>query len=251
MFQILNREADKRINIRINSGAEQGSLHIKKTPCITARCHFAFWFNGFFSKRRRGDLIQGLPCGKLLTNRPSKLGRLLPSSLVCLGWHSAASFCFPGLPARRSLISLGKPLESAPWLVSTLLHGYISLRHAVWATSLLNELRGGTTSLEDLRLRSPLGSTPRFKAFPAVYRAPEPFLAPPGYEFPRSSRMGLGIATATHSSPVLGFTSERTLAVSLRILPSNIQVSLSTMVGAGIFGFDHSLSAGLGVFLPS
>ena len=67
----------------------------------------------------------------------------------------------------------------------------------------------------------------RFEAFPAVYRAPGPLLAPPGYEFPRSSRMDLCITASIHSSPFSSFTHDQAIAISFWDITLRVQVALS------------------------
>ena len=85
--------------------------------------------------------------------------------------HSARGFCFSGLPARRSPISLGAPSINGPGCVSP-----------SPSESIFNLLiRSGTPLLNALRVgRAPSGTCvsrchltyARIEAFPAVYRAP-------------------------------------------------------------------------------
>ena len=103
---------------RFCNGFRENGPHIKKTPCIAARCHFAFWFNDFFSKHRREDPFRGLPRGGLPCLRCLAASWLTAQS-ACLTEHSSRGFCFPGLPARRSPISLGAPSADGPGCVSS------------------------------------------------------------------------------------------------------------------------------------
>jgi hypothetical protein len=106
-------------------------------------------------------------------------------------------------------------------------------------------------SVGDLRLRSHLSSGLRIEAFPAVYRAPGPLLAPPGYEFPRSSRMDLCIAASIHSSPVSSFTHDQTIAISFWDITLRVQVALLSRKEQEFLGFTAAFLRGSGFFSPT
>ena len=91
----------------------------------------------------------------------------------------------------------------------------------------------------------------RFEAFPAVYRAPGPLLAPPGYEFPRSSRMDLCIAASIHSSPVSSFTHDQAIAISFWDITLRVQVALSHRKEQEFLGFTAAFLRGSGFFSPT
>lgn len=91
----------------------------------------------------------------------------------------------------------------------------------------------------------------RFEAFPAVYRAPGPLLAPPGYEFPRSSRMDLCITASIHSSPFSSFTHDQAIVISFWDITLRVQVALFNRKEQEFLGFTAAFLRGSGFFSPT